>query len=323
MEIDRKKAQMLSLVGSTGSFGIAMNELVQKYPRLCIVTADLCTFSGLERLKNNFPNNIYNVGIAEQNMVGVAAGLASEGMDVFAATYASFASTRALDQVRIHMGYMKLPVKLIGLTAGFSAGILGATHMALEDISIFRAIPNITILSPADCTEEIKCLEAVVGYQEPVYVRLTGTKRMPIVYREEYQFQIGKVVWLKEGKDICIAATGAMVYLAVKTAEELENRDISASVVNVHTLKPIDKEFVDKLSDYKMIVTVEEHNVTGGLGGIIAEELSNFNAHSKLIRFGSEDYYPHANKYKNLLEETGLSGNKILDKIITIYGQIN
>ena len=321
MEIDGKKARMWSLVGSTGTFGIAMNELVKDHKKLCVVTADLCSFSGLDRLKSEFPNNIYNVGIAEQNMIGVAAGLASEGMEVFAATYASFASTRALDQVRIHMGYMKLPVKLVGLTAGFSTGILGATHMALEDISIFRSIPNITILSPADCMEMVKCLASVIEYQGPVYIRLTGTKRMPMVYQDDYQFQIGKAVWLKQGKDVCIVATGSVVYSAIKAAEELEKCDISAAVVNIHTLKPIDKEFVDGLQGYRLIVTVEEHNILGGLGGIIAEEISDFNIHPKLVRIGSKDYYPCANTYKNLLDETTLSKDKIFDRIMIEYAR--
>ncbi len=316
MEIDRKKARMWSLVGSTGTFGIAMTELVKNHSKLCVVTADLCSFSGLDRFKSDFPNNIYNVGIAEQNMIGVAAGLASEGLDVFAATYASFASARALDQVRNHMGYMKLPVKLVGLTAGFSTGILGATHMALEDISIFRSIPNITILSPADCVEEVKCLEAVTEYQEPVYIRLTGAKRMPMIYQEDYPFQIGKTVWLKQGKDICIAATGTVVRSAVKAAEKLEKYNISAAVVNIHTLKPMDKEFVDRLRDYRLIVTVEEHNIMGGLGGIIAEEISDFHVHPKLVRIGAEDYYPHAKTYNKLLEETGLSEDNISDRIM-------
>lgn len=226
MKIDKKKARMWSLIGSVGTFGVAMNELAEEYPGVCIVTADLCRFSGLEAFKKNFPNNFYNVGIAEQNLLGVAGGLTSEGINTFAVTYASFISTRALDQVKTHMGYMKLPIKIVGLTAGFSAGILGATHMALEDISIFRSIPNITILSPADCVEEVKCLEAAMEYDRPVYIRLTGTKRIPTIYQEDYPFKIGKADYLKKGKDICILATGVVVQLAVAAAEELEKKSV-------------------------------------------------------------------------------------------------
>ena len=150
MKIDKRSARMWSMMGPTGLFGVAMNELAKENENLCVVTADLCSFSGLERFSREFPERFYNVGIAEQNMAGVAAGLAREGMNVFAATYASFAATRALDQVRISMGYMKLPIKLVGLTAGFASGILGATHMALEDLAIMRSIPDMLILSPAD-----------------------------------------------------------------------------------------------------------------------------------------------------------------------------
>lgn len=319
MEIDRKMLRMWSMVGSTGTFGLAMGELVKEYPGLCIVTADLCKFSGLERFRQEYPQNLYNVGIAEQNMIGMAAGLACEGVTVFAATYASFLSTRALDQVRISMGYMNAPVKLVGLTAGFSAGILGATHMALEDVAIFRSIPGMTILSPADCLEEVKCLEAALAFPGPVYIRLTGTKRMPSVYREDYEFEIGKAVSLREGKDICILATGSMVSAAVKVSEELEKSDISTAVYNIHTLKPIDKELMNSLGSYRIIVTVEEHSVIGGLGGVVAEEISGLSVRPKLLRIGVEDYYPHAGPYSSLISNAGLSWDHILQRITEEY----
>ena len=321
MKIDRKMSRMCSMIGSTGTFGIAVNELAKEYQDMCVVTADLEVFSGLERFRHQFPENLYNVGIAEQNLIGVAAGLASEGIKTFAATYASFASTRALDQVRISMGYMKIPVKLVGLTAGFSAGILGATHMALEDIAIMRAIPDITILSPADCMEAIKCMEAALEYPHPVYIRLTGTKRMPMVYQEDYRYEIGKAVLLREGGDICILATGSMVNSAMKMGKKLEQSDISTSVYNVHTIKPLDQTLTAELGNYSMIVTIEEHSVTGGLGGAIAEVLAGWSSHPRLLRLGVEDYYPHAGTYNHLLDEAGLSEGKMFDKIVNFYNQ--
>lgn len=321
MKIDRKMSRMCSMIGSTGTFGIAMNELAKEYQDMCVVTADLEVFSGLERFRHQFPEKIYNVGIAEQNLLGVAAGLASEGIKIFAATYASFASTRALDQVRISMGYMKIPVKLVGLTAGLSAGILGATHMALEDIAIMRAIPNITILSPADCMETIKCMEAALEYPHPVYIRLTGAKRMPMVYQEDYQYEIGKAVLLKEGRDICILATGSMVYSAMKIGEKLEQSNISASVYNVHTIKPLDQMLIEELKKFSMIVTMEEHSVTGGLGGAIAEVLTGWSSNLRLLHIGVEDYYPRAGTYNHLLDEVGLSEDKMLDKVVDFYNK--
>lgn len=315
MKIDRRKWRTWSLVGSTGTYGMAMEELAKEYPELCVVTADLCQFSGLERFRQEHPQNLYNGGIAEQNMIGMAAGLASEGITVFAASYASFLSTRALDQIRISMGYMGTPIKLVGLTAGFSAGILGPTHMALEDVAIFRSIPGLTILSPADCLEEVKCLEAAVAYPGPIYIRLTGTKRMPAVYQEDYTFELGKAVSLREGKDICILATGSMVHPSLKVAEEMEASGISATVYNIHTIKPLDRHLIEGLGGYQLVVTVEEHSVIGGLGGAIAEEISSLSRPPTLLRIGVEDGYPHAGPYDSLVAHAGLSWEYILQKI--------
>lgn len=307
------------MIGSTGMFGIGMETLANEYDNFSVVTADLCSFSGLEHFSKAFPKRYYNVGIAEQNMVGIAGGLASEGIQVFASTYASFATTRALDQVRINMGYMNLPINLVGLTAGFSSGILGATHMSLEDVAIMRAIPNIVILSPADCLEMIKCFEAALYIDSPVYIRLTGTRRMPIIYSEDYSFKVGSAITLKEGKDICILATGALVYTTIKVSEELDKEGISVCVMDVHTLKPIDDNMIKKLFNYRLVVTVEEHSVSGGLGGIIAEELSLYSSHPALLRIGARDEYPHAGSYESLLQQSGLSKEKIKDQILRMW----
>ena len=159
------------MLGSSGTFGVTALDLASEDPDFAVVTADLCFFSGLERFRAEYPDRLYNVGIAEQNMVGVAAGMAKEGMNVFATTYASFASTRVLDQVKMTMGYMQLPVKLIGLTGGYSTGILGATHFSVEDLAIMRSIPNVTVMSPADCTETVKCVTAAAAMDSPVFIR--------------------------------------------------------------------------------------------------------------------------------------------------------
>ena len=187
---------------------------------------------------------MYNTGIAEQNMIGIAAGFASEGFIPFASTYATFASMRCADQVRVNMGYMKLGVKLIGLTAGLSVGILGATHMSIEDIAVIRSIPNITILSPADCTETIKAILAASENRDPTYIRLTGGMPSPIVYSEDYNFSIGKMITLRDGNDVVVFATGTMVYNSIKASELLEKQGISVKVIDVHTIKPLDKETI-------------------------------------------------------------------------------
>ena len=303
------------MIGPTGLFGVSMNELAKENEKLSVVTADLCSFSGLDRFSKEYPEQFYNVGIAEQNMVGVSAGLAKEGFCVFAGTYATFACTRALDQVRINMGYMQLPIKLVGLTAGFSSGILGPTHMALEDIAIMRAIPNITILSPADCTETMKCFEAAMNFNGPVYIRLTGTSRMPIVYKEDYEYKIGDNTILKDGKDVCLLATGSMVSIALNVSKELEKGGIDASVVDVHTLKPFDDIILEYALGTKLIVTLEEHSVLGGLGSIVSEKMTESKDCPPLLKFGTPDKYFHAAGYSSLMELSGLVENNIVNRI--------
>lgn len=183
-------------------------ELAKNDKDFAVLTADLCNFSGLDRFAKNYPQQFYNIGIAEQNMIGVAAGMTKEGMNTFVTTYASFISTRVMDQVKVNLGYMGLPVKLVGLTSGFSAGILGATHMALEDIAIIRAIPNIVILSPADAAETMKSVLAAAQLSVPVYIRMSGASRSPVLHNGDFDFEIGKAIRLKDGKDIAIFATG-------------------------------------------------------------------------------------------------------------------
>lgn len=320
ISFDRKNARTWSMLGANGAFGVAAMELAETVDHFAIVTADLCFFSGLERFKTAYPEKLFNVGIAEQNMIGVAAGMVKEGMNVFATTYASFACTRVLDQVKVNMGYMKLPVKLIGLTSGYSVGVLGATHMAIEDIAIMRSIPDITILSPADCTETVKCVCAAAQYDRPVYIRLSGTQRMPIVYSEDYDFVIGKPVELRAGEDVVVLATGTMVNESLKAAAKLEEAGISCAVIDVHTIKPFDGEIIDRFCNYKLIVTAEEHSVIGGLGGMVAEYLAGKGGYAPLLRIGIEDRYLHAANYDYLMQSSGLTAENITSRIIDKIG---
>lgn len=316
MNLSKANIRLMSRLGSCGAYGMAAMDLPEIDPNMVACTADLCFYSGLDRFQKKYPENMYNVGIAEQNMVGIAGGLAKEGYNVFASTYASFATTRALDQVRVNMGYMQLPIKLIGLTSGYSVGILGATHISIEDVAIMRSIPNITIVSPADCTETYKTIMALANYNKPVYVRLTGPMNNPIVYGEDYDFTIGKAVTLKEGNDIAIVACGTMVATSLKVSEMLEQEGVSASVIDMHTIKPLDTEIIDQISDKKLIVTVEEHSVIGGLGGAIGEYLSEKKVHPPLLRIGTQDAFPHAADYNYLIEKAGLKPENIKNNII-------
>lgn len=308
-----------SMLGSCGAFGIAAMELPSISDKVMILTSDLCTYSSLDRFREKYPERYYNVGIAEQNMIGIAAGMAKEGMIPFATTYAVFASARCTDQVRVNMGYMQLGVKLVGLTSGLSVGILGATHMSVEDIAIMRAIPNITILSPADGMETIKAVLACANSDEPVYLRLSGTMNNPVVYNEDYDFTIGKALVLREGNDIAIISTGTMVYHSLCAAEILAEKGISSRVVNMHTIKPLDVGAIKNSCNTHLIVTVEEHSIIGGLGGAVAEVLSELPDHPPLVRLGLPDMFLHAGSYAYLLERCGLTGEKIAERIINYH----
>lgn len=327
MEINKRNIRTWSLLGPSGAHGVAALELAETKPDVLMLTSDLCFFSGLERFKSLYPDRIINTGIAEQNMIGIAAGLTKEGFIPFANTYASFCSSRCADQIRVNMSYMRLPIKLIGLTAGYGAGILGATHMGIEDASLMRALPGITVISPADCTEIVKSIIAAADTQDPTYIRLTGPMNMPIVYKEDYDFQIGKAIKLQEGDDICIIASGSMVYHSLQAAKGLEEDGITSTVINMHTLKPFDDEIVLSAGQkYKLIVTAEEHNVIGGLYGAVAECLCRSGSHAPVVPFGINDTFVHAGSYDYQMKESGLTADnmkKVIKDFLLVQGTGN
>lgn len=308
-------------LGSCGAFGAAMQALAEEDPSLAVVTADLCFYSGLDRFKQRHPDKLYNVGIAEQNLLGVAAGMASEGLHVFATTYATFATTRALDQVRVCMGYMQLPVKLVGLTSGLTVSILGATHTGNEDLAILRSIPNLTILSPADTTSTVKAVLAANQLDGPVYLRLSGAMGAPLVYKQDFAYEIGKSITLRTGDDIAIFATGTMVAEALQVAELLATRGIQAEVVDMHTIKPFDQAAVEAVMDRRLIVTMEEHSVIGGIGSAVAELLAARADSPALLRLGLADIYLHAGERRDLMEEYELQTDVMAEKIIARLAQ--
>lgn len=316
IEINPTNTRIWSRLGPSGAVGTAAMEIGENQPEALMLTADLCFFSGLERFKEKFPDKMYNFGIAEQNMIGAAGGLAKEGFIPFVSTYASFCSSRCADQVRVNMSYMKLPIKMIGLTAGYGAGILGATHMSVEDIAFMRSLPNIIVLSPADCTEIIKCMIAVSKTEDPTYIRLSGPVNTPIIYKKDYDFEIGKSIKLKEGKDICFIATGSMVSQTLKATEILEEKGISCSVINMHTIKPLDQDaIVNASSKHMLIVTVEEHSIYGGLGSAVSEVLAKEYNHAPLEIIGIKDLFVKPGDYQFQIEQSGLTAKQIAERI--------
>lgn len=308
-------------LGQRGAFfGAAIFEVIEQFNNAVVVTADLGYLSGLERFMNQHADRFFNTGIAEQNMLGVSAGLAQEGKIPFATTYATFVTMRSCEQMRHYLGYMESNVKVVGTGAGLVMAYSGSTHYTMEDIAIVRAIPNITVISPADATEAVKTALAAAAHKGPVYIRLTGALNNPMVYKEDYAFQIGKAVTLADEGELTIFATGSMVYNALKAAEILHAKNIAARVVNMHTIKPLDTGVVDDaVQNGKLIVSVEEHSMIGGLGGAIAEHLSASSSHPPLLRLGIADKFRHAGDYQYLLGLNGLLPEQIAEAIETRY----
>lgn len=313
-------ARLWSKLGQRGTFGITMLDLGRDIDNLVVLTADLCSTSGLDRFRITYPDKFLNVGIAEQNLLGISAGFAKEGYTVFATSFANFAAMRSYEQVRLNLGYMGFNIKLVGLGSGYAMGMFGNTHYGIEDVALMRAIPGLCILSPADCTDVVKATVAAARYNGPVYLRLTGIMNNPIVNKEEYNFEIGKAIPLKSGSDISIIATGSMVYHSLEAAKILDSRGISASVVNMHTIKPLDTGAIDAAcTRSNLIVTVEEHSAIGGLGGAVAEYLCGRSSAPRQLIIGMPDAFQTAGDYLYLLDQNGLTGPHIADKIVSLF----
>ena len=312
-----REAQMYSRFGPRAMFGQFMLDIAKKNKNLMVLSADLGRSSGLDRFKSEHPDKYLSVGISEQNLIGVSAGLAKEGYKVFVTSFAPFLSMRAIEHVRMNLGYMELPVNLVALGSGISMGFLGNSHYGLEDISIIRSIPNINISSPADSTELKKILvDYTFNNRGPSYIRLTGVPGSPIVYHEDYQYTFNKIVTLKSGTNVLIISTGSVVSQALLAAKLLKTKNISCSVVNLHTLKPLDKKINKIIGKYNFIVTVEEHTIIGGLSSIISELVAKNKSNPKILNIALPDKFDKTGSYNYLLDYHGLSGKKIANKII-------
>lgn len=325
LEINVKNARLWAKMGSRAVYGQAILALVGKTEKdLMVLSADLGRSSGLGRFIELHPDRFLNTGIAEQNLVGVAAGLAREGFVVFASSFAPFIAMRASEQVRMNMGYMGANVKTVALGAGVAMGFLGNSHYGLEDVAVMRSIANMTVISPADCSEIIKTVQAASEFDGPVYIRLTGDVNTTFVYEDDYDFQIGKAVILREGDDLTVIAAGTMVYESLVAAKILETQGVMATVVNMHTIKPLDTSVLDKaFATSKLIVTVEEHSVIGGLGSAVAEYKAGLsNAPAQMI-IGMPDEFGPVGEHRFLLEHHGLAGAKLAERIAIKYNEVN
>lgn len=313
--------QTYSKIGQTGSFVKAIEEIAAQNNELVVITADLAYKTGLTSFKEKFPEKFFNVGIAEQNLISVAAGMAKEGKNVFATTYANFLVMRAYEQIRIQLGFMKQNVKIVGSRSGLALGMAGNTHYGIEDIALMRAIPGIMIVSPADGVETVKVIYEAAKYHGPIYIRLTGRQNNPAVYTEDYSLELGKAILLKKGKDISIIASGTMVHESLIAAEILQKeRGVSAAVINMHTIKPLDTSIIREICIHsKLMVSVEEHSVIGGLGSAIAECISNLENTPRHIIIGIQDTFQKVGDYQYLIEQNGLTANQIAQRIIISF----
>ena len=296
------------------SYGAALAELGEKYDFL-VLDADLAAATKTGMFKKKFPDRFFDCGIAEGNMMSVAAGIAATGKTVFASTFAMFAAGRAFEQVRNSIGYPHLNVKIGATHAGITVGEDGATHQCNEDIALMRTIPGMTIINPADANEAYCAVEAALNTYGPMYLRF-GRFAVPNLTAElpDYKFEIGKGVVFSEGTDVTIVATGFMVHLAVEAAEILKGDGISARVINLHTVKPLDTELIVKAAaETGAIVTAEEHSTIGGLGSAVADAVSAA-CPVPILKVGVEDTYGRSGTVPALLEFYGLTAKNIVEK---------
>lgn len=295
------------------AYGEALVELGENNKDLIVLDADLSGATKTAGFRKAFPERFFNCGIAEQNLICVAAGLTAAGKLVFASSFAMFAAGRAFEQVRNAVGYTHLNVKIAATHAGLSVGEDGATHQCCEDIALMRTIPGMTVISPADGNETKAIIKAVAAYNGPVYIRL-GRMAVPMLFDDDVKVEIGKGVQLKEGSDVTIIATGVMTHMALEAAEQLKAEGIEARVINIHTIKPLDKDLVIKAAkETGAIVTAEEHSCIGGLGSAVCDVLCE-NYPAPVVKVAVNDVFGKSGPAPVVLKKFGLSAENIIEK---------
>lgn len=300
-------------------FGAGIMEAAQKDERIMALSADLTGSNRLETFRETYPERFVEVGVAEQNMVGMAAGMARAGKIPFTASFAVFSPGRSWDQVRVSVCYSNANVKIYGGHAGITVGEDGATHQAMEDLAIMRTLPNMVVIAPSDAEEMRKATLAAAEHDGPVYLR-GGRAKMEAVTTKDSEFVIGKANILRQGNDITIIACGIMVGAAIEAAKHLAEHDIQAEVINCHTLKPIDSEtIVESAKKTGAVVTAEEHQINGGLGSAVAEVLAEHHP-TRMIRVGMNDAFGESGSWQELLEKYKLNATGIMEAVHRVKG---
>ena len=304
---------MAEKIATREAYGNALAELGEKYD-FVVLDADLAAATKTGTFKKKFPERFFNCGIAEGNMMSVAAGLAAAGKVVFASSFAMFAAGRAYEQIRNSIGYPHLNVKIGATHAGITVGEDGATHQCIEDFALMRAIPGMTVINPADAVEARAAVEAAINFYGPVYMRF-GRYAVPVINdKDSFKFEIGKGTTMREGKDVTIVATGMLVSMALEAAEILANEGIDAGVINISTIKPIDKDIIlDAARKTGALVTAEEHSIIGGLGSAVSEVVCE-DCPVPVIKLGIEDKFGRSGKVPPLMEAYGLTVENLVAK---------
>lgn len=306
---------MSNSIATRDAYGKTLVELGKEMEEIVVLDADLSKSTKTVLFAKEFPDRFFNMGIAEQNLIGTAAGLSTCGKIPFASTFAMFATGRAFEPIRNSIAYPKLNVKIAATHAGLTVGEDGASHQCIEDIAIMRAVPNMTVICPADGVETEAVVRAAAKYRGPVYIRL-GRSKVPTIYdRSSYSFEWGKGITLRDGRDATIIATGIMVSMALEAASELEKEGIRVRVIDIHTIKPFDKDIIIKAArETGAIVTAEEHNIIGGLGSAVAEVLCE-NSPVPMKRIGIKDTFGESGTAGDLLIKYGLTSRDITEAV--------
>ena len=310
-------------LGPRAMFGKFMLDLAKKNDNLIVLSADLGRSSGLDRFKKEHPDKYISIGISEQNLIGVAAGLAKQGHKVFLTSFAPFLSMRASEQIRMNLGYMRHNVNIVALGSGLSMGFLGNSHFGLEDVAIMRTIPGLNIISPADCLELKKTLDFLCKNKPgPTYIRLTGIPGSSLVYEKNYKFNFKKNIKILNGKNILVLSCGSVLTEVKRACIELKSKEIYSTLLNIKTIKPIDKSIISNIKKYKKIVIIEEHTKIGGLNEIISDLIIKNNIQDKkILNISIPDKFGPTGTYKYLLNFHKLSSKKLFEKILNFYNE--
>lgn len=301
------------------AYGEALAALGRTMENVVVLDADLSKSTRTSKFAKEFPQRFFNAGIAEQNLMGIAAGLATMGKIPFVSSFAVFAAGRAFEQIRNTICYSRLNVKIAATHAGITVGEDGGSHQSVEDVSLMRSLPNMTVIVPADAIETEKAIKAAAEYNGPVYIRL-GRADVPILHRQDYDYRIGVGDLIRDGKDISLFSCGIMTATALEAADILAQQGISAEVINIHTIKPLDVEMVVKsCRKTGVAITIEEHSIIGGLGSAVSETLIEHHP-VPLIRIGLNDTFGQSGSPDELLNEYGLNASAIVNKVLKLKG---